>query len=55
MLEAILADPTVSKWLKAALQSALTRDPVDAANDAEFLARTLQLRAAQMLEGGDDE
>lgn len=37
----ILADPTASYWLKDALRSAMARDPVDAANDAEFLSAVL--------------
>jgi hypothetical protein len=37
----VLADPAASFWLKEALVSALDRDPVDAANDAEVLARLL--------------
>ena len=41
---AILADFSASDWLKAALRSALERDPVDALNDAEILARTLRER-----------
>ena len=30
----VLADPAASHWMKDALRSALTRDPVDVANDA---------------------
>ena len=40
-IEEILRDPTASSWLKYALCSALRRDPVDAANDAEILAQLL--------------
>jgi len=36
-IERVLSDPAASFWLKEALRSALTRDPVDAANDAEIL------------------
>lgn len=39
--EEILSAPDASFWLKTALQSALLRDPVDAANDAEVLAAVL--------------
>ena len=39
--EAVLADPSASLWLLYALKSALERDPVDAANDAEVLAKLL--------------
>ena len=37
----VLGDPAASFWLKDALQSAQRRDPVDAANDADVLARLL--------------
>jgi len=43
-IEEVLRDPSASFWLKAALRSALSRDPVDAANDAEVLARVLEHR-----------
>ena len=35
----ILADPSASDWLKSAIRALLNRDCVDAANDAELLAR----------------
>jgi ABC-type uncharacterized transport system YnjBCD ATPase subunit len=37
----IMVDPTSSSWLTEALKSALRRDPVDAALDAEALAEAL--------------
>lgn len=40
-----LEDPAASDWLRYALQSAMARDPVDAANDAKVLARLLDERA----------
>ena len=40
----VLADPCASNWLKATLRSALRRDIVDAANDAELLASLLANR-----------
>lgn len=43
-IEEILADPAVSFWLSTALRLALSRDPVDAANDADLLARLLERR-----------
>lgn len=49
-IEQILADPAASDWLKAALHSALSRDPVDAANDSEILAKLLDRWCRQMLE-----
>jgi hypothetical protein len=45
----VLADPAASYWLKTALRSALCRDPVDAANDSEILARLLKERCEQIL------
>ncbi len=47
-LEEILRDPAGSLWLKDALRSALARDPVDAANDAEVLARLLDRRCRKI-------
>ena len=48
-IDDILADPAASYWLKAALRSALCRDPVDAANDSEILARLLKDRCDRIL------
>lgn len=48
-VEEVLRDPSASAWLKAALRSALARDPVDAANDAEILALLLDRRCWSML------
>jgi hypothetical protein len=45
----ILNDPAASFWLKAALRSALSRDPVDAANDADVLARVLDRGSRNVL------
>ena len=52
--EARLVDFSASDWLKAALRSALERDPVDALNDAEILVKTLReyIDAVQRLDGG---
>lgn len=44
-----VADPAASYWLKTALRSALCRDPVDAANDSEILARLLEERCDRIL------
>ena len=49
----ILSDARTSPWLRAALLSALERDPVDAANDAECLRRILFARAAEALDAND--
>jgi hypothetical protein len=45
----VLADPTASYWLKDAIQSAMERDPVDAANDAKFLSNLLTARCNHLL------
>jgi hypothetical protein len=45
----VLFDPTASLWLTTTLRSALLRDPVDAANDCEFLARLLVRRSEELL------
>lgn len=44
-IAATLEDPAASDWLREALRKAMVRDPVDAANDAEVLARLLDERA----------
>jgi hypothetical protein len=49
-IEETLADPAASFWLKNALRSALSRDPVDASNDADILARVLNCRCRSILE-----
>jgi hypothetical protein len=46
----VLADPAASRWLTEALKSALLRDPVDAANDADVLAQILDRRCRLLLE-----
>lgn len=48
-VEEILADPAVSFWLTTAPRSALPRDPVDTANNADLLARLLELRCRNIL------
>lgn len=50
----LLFDPTCSVWLKLALRSALCRDPVDAANDSQVLARVLAKRCDDILSGPVD-
>jgi hypothetical protein len=50
-IDEVLADPAASFWLKAALRSALCRDPVDAARDSEILARLLEERCDKLLSG----
>lgn len=50
--ETILADDAASAWMRSALETALTRDPVDALSDALALAAVLEahLRAQLGLE-----
>ena len=48
-IEVILADLATSGWMKNALLGALSRDPVDAANDAELLYRLLGARCDNIL------
>jgi hypothetical protein len=50
-VQEVLASPSTSFWLKDALQAALLRDPVDAANDAELLAAVLASRCAALQDG----
>ena len=50
-IQRVLLDPAASFWLKNALRSALERDPVDAANDAEVLAQLLDRRCRSILSG----
>lgn len=45
----ILDDPSMSNWLKEAIQTSLYRDPVDAARDAELLYRILNERCRKTL------
>jgi len=48
-IDEVLLDTAASLWLKSAILSALSRDPVDAANDSEILARLLELRCDRLL------
>ena len=48
-IEDVLRDPAASFWLKHALKTALERDPVDAANDAEILLQLLDARLRTLL------
>ena len=41
MYEDLMANSTASDWLKLSFKTALCRDPVDAANDAETLVSML--------------
>lgn len=48
-IEAFLADRSASTWFHEALRGALSRDPVDAANDSEILTRLLDRRAQEAI------
>jgi hypothetical protein len=48
-IEEVLADLATSGWMKSALLSALSRDPVDSANDAELLYRLLEAHCQSSL------
>ena len=45
----LIGSPDASVWLKQALQSALLRDYIDAANDADVLRDLLDRRATEKL------
>ena len=47
--EGVMSDESASDWLKAALRTALERDPVDALNDALALAAALEGRLRSVL------
>ena len=49
-IDEVLVDSSASSWLKAALCWALSRDPVDAANDSEILTRLLERRCRKILD-----
>lgn len=53
-IEAVLADPATSEWLKAAIETLVDRDPVDALNDALVLASLFDERL-RMAWGIDEE
>lgn len=49
-IQTLLVSPDTSLWLKQALESALLRDCVDVANDANVLLDLLDRRVAEMLD-----
>jgi len=51
-LDEILVDPAASFWLKSAIRSALRRDPIDAANDAEMLTKLIDRWCREVLNEG---
>ncbi len=53
--QVVLADPSTSYWLKSAIEAALTRDPVDALNDALVLAAVLDGRLRDVFSLNDSQ
>ena len=51
-IDALLANPAVSDWLKSAIKALLQRDAIDAANDAKILAQIMDERARWALGKG---
>jgi len=54
-IKAVMACDSTSNWLLQALQAALQRDCVDAANDAEQLSDLLSRRCTALLIGGQGD
>jgi len=54
---AVMTDPSVRTWVKNALKDLEARDPVDAADDADLVAKLMALRSTEALNrwrnGGD--
>lgn len=48
-IENVLDSPETSKWLRTSLLQAISRDPVDATNDAELLFQLLSERSDAIL------
>lgn len=46
---ALMANPAISFWLKAAVEALEKRDPLDAASDAGFLFALAEARANETL------
>lgn len=49
LIVSLLSSPSSSSWLTDSLRTALLRDPVDAARDAELLAQVLGSRVDALL------
>jgi hypothetical protein len=49
-IRAVINAPDTSHWLRQALNSALERDSIDAANDADFLSDLLGRRYSACLQ-----
>jgi len=53
-IEHVLVDPATHFWLRAALQSALTKDPADALHDARTLYLLLKERWDAIVEASNN-
>lgn len=51
---AMMADPATSEWVRQVLRTAMQRDCVDAANDAEVVAAVLARRVDAYLAGAGE-
>jgi hypothetical protein len=51
-VETVIEDPASSYWLKASVQTAIQRDPVEALNDALLLAALLDQRLRDAMQLG---
>jgi hypothetical protein len=53
----VMTDPSVRTWVKSALIDLEARDPIDAADDADLVAKLMALRSTEALNqwrnGGD--
>ena len=46
---AVMYDPSVRTWVKCALKDLEARDPIDAADDADLVAKLMALRSTEGL------
>ena len=46
---AVMSDPSVRTWVKCALKDLEARDPIDAADDADLVAKLMALRSTEAL------
>lgn len=45
----LMNDPSVRTWVKSAVKDLEARDPIDAADDADLLAKLMALRSTEAL------
>ena len=46
---AVMTDPSVRTWVKGAVKDLEARDPIDAADDANLVAKLMALRSTEAL------